>query len=76
MKKFSKTVVLLLRLAAELLSDSDPRKLPEGQRTRTERVYWLVWPWKELAGAPSSRSLICFLLLFFPFASENLKLGS
>lgn len=60
MKEFSKMVVLLLWLAAGLLSDGDPRKLPEGQKTCTEGVYWLVWPRKDLVGAIRSRSLIRF----------------
>lgn len=64
MKEISKMVALLLWLATGLLSDSDPRKLPEGQRTRTKRVYWLVWPQKDLVGAVHGSSLICFRFLF------------
>lgn len=64
MKGFSKMVVLLLWLAAGLLSDGDARELPEGQRTCAEGVYWLMWPWKDLVGAVCSRSLIWFCLLF------------
>lgn len=64
MKEFSKMVVLLLWLAAVLLSDGDPRKLPEGQRMCTEGVYWLVWPQKDLVGAVRSSSLMSLLALF------------
>lgn len=57
-------VDLLLWPAAGLLSDSDPRKLPEGQRTCTEGDYCLVWPRKDLVGAVHNTSLIRFCLLF------------
>lgn len=79
MKEISKMVVLLLWLATGLLSDSDPRKLPEGQRTHTERVYWLVWPQKDSWCCTMQLSNLFSFPIFLKrekTASENLKLGS
>lgn len=64
MKEFSKKVFLLLWLAAGLLADSDLTKLPEGQKSCTEGVCWLMWSQRDLVGAVGRSSLIWFCLLF------------